>query len=268
MAQGWDRSWHQHQMSDGRSCKRWSERGADRKREEVKKEHEVIIYLNYGGVINDWPKVDMIKNFLESLKLLARNVKLRLISFADDLDRIEQTMFEVVHAGIHSHFDHIVFTKDRTSVERRVTLGDRWSRLHPTRREEEFQPWPECRIVKDDPKPYTVQEFAQWAIDNAKKYEISMKGAQKLWNQSAVWKVKYVRYHGGKDDYIKEQYGKECNHKEQRVLFVDDEIASVNCVRELANTHRVPVTAFKHRRDLQTYEYLLKELQTYIQDAR
>lgn len=119
MGERWDHSrwWQKHEG--------WSEWSGSRNQQEVKKEQEVIIYLDYNGVLNRWPNVDSVKTFLESLKLLARKVKIRLISFAGGTDRIEQTMFEIVHSGIHTHLDSIVFTKYRTSAERRRFLEDK-----------------------------------------------------------------------------------------------------------------------------------------------
>ena len=248
--------------------KSWSGWGVDSKQLEAKKEHEVIIYLDYNGVLNEWPNAESVKTFLESLKLMAPNVKLRLISYGGS-ERIEQTMFEVVTAGIHSHFDHIVFTKDRTSVDRKRALGDKWSIVKPKRLDKEYSPWPERRIYPDDPlKPYSAEEFAQWAAANGQTFQEMLK----MWERSAEWKVKYFRYYGGKDDYIAEQYGKECNQKSQRIVFVDDRIGTVNCVEQLSRGHQgraVPVTAVVFRRDPRsTYDYLFREIQRHVQDSK
>ena len=266
LGERWDHSrwWQKHEG--------WSEWSGSSKQQEVKKEQEVIIYLDYNGVLNRWPNEDSVKRFLEGLKLLARKVKIRLISFAGGRDRVEQTMFEIVHSGIHTQLDSIVFTKYRTSAERRRSLEDKWSTTMPQRRVKEFRPFPECRIAETDGKPYNQIQFAQWVIDNAKQSSTTYKKITESWSESKIWKVQYVRYYGGKDEYVQEQYGKEYNQKTQRVVFVDDNAANVLCVKQLAHGKQgsldVPVTAFRHRREPHTYEHLSRELQKYIQDDR
>ena len=167
------------------------------------------------------------KQFIEALKSLDdyKVVKVRLLSCCHGSLRAEEFVADVVYWNFHEYVDSIVVTSQQTMQDWRSE-----HQLEDTVGEEmTFEPFPHRRRHASTLVPCDQQQMAEWAIARGD----SLVEADRLWNMSEPYVVKYTRFVGGKDEYIARQYRKEARHFRQRIVVLDNMTETVECLNKL-----------------------------------
>ena len=238
---------------------------------------DAIIYLDYGKVYNAYwhtkSDLEQKKQFLQSLKQVdaaRRQVKLRLLCFIDEGATVDELMADLVITGFTTYFDEIVLTSHGTSQQRwqqhmqNVKGSDVVPNDFPSPEciQESFEPVPARRYCKQTGEVFDQGAMTRWALANM----YSLPEAQQMWNQSQPYQANYIRYYGGKDEYILQRYQEECECRRQLIVYVDHNATAMRSVQDLAEVGMVPVVTLWYPRCLYSPDVLYQRVCDVLQD--